>query len=130
MTGVIPWVRPLVLAAALLAISGAHAAPLDGRTFTGTITRQGESQGDPDDFIFKDGKFISSACAGFGFRPATYAFTDDGDRLQFRAVSEADGGVQMQWQGTIVGDRLEATAHWIRPGQPVMEFRGDATLRH
>ncbi len=126
--------RRSLLAGFLTLSSLASAAPVetavDGKTFTGTLVKQGESQGDPDDFVFKDGKFISTACAGFGFKPAAYAITQDGDHLRFSAQNETDAGVRMIWQGTIDGDRLVATSQWVRPNEPVVEFHASASLKH
>ena len=119
------------LAAPLLASAAAPAKPaVDGKTFTGTLVKQGENQGDPDDFVFKDGQFISTACAGFGFKPASYSLTQDGARTQFSAENKTDGGVRMVWKGTIEGDHLQATAQWMRPQQPVVEFHANANLKH
>jgi len=118
----------LVLTVPALALAGATPA-IDGKTYTGTLTKQGETQGDPDDFVFKDGKFVSTACAGFGFKPAAYTTQQDGKRLQFTATSETDNGVRMQWQGTIVDEHLEATAHWMRPDQPTVEFHAKASAK-
>ena len=103
--------------------------PIDGKTYTGTITGKVRS-GDPDDFVFKDGTFISTACAGFGFKPAAYAVTQSGKNLQFTALNETDSGVKMQWKGTIDGDRLEATADWLRPDQPLVQFHAKASIKH
>lgn len=119
------------LAAPLLASAAAPANPaVDGKTFTGTLVKQGESQGDPDDFVFKNGQFISTACASFGFKPASYSVTQDGARTQFSAENKTDGGVRMIWKGTIEGDHLQATAQWMRPQQPVVEFHANANLKH
>jgi len=118
-----------LLAMPLLA-AAAEDKPIDGKTYTGTITKHGETQGDPDDFVFKDGTFISTACAGFGFKPAVYTTKQDGKRLQFDAINETDNGVHMRWKGFIQGDRLEATADWLRPEQPVVQFHAQAALKH
>src|SRR5438309_11925274 len=82
-------------------------AALDGKTYTGTLLKQGERQGDPDDFVFHDGQFVSTACAGFGFKPATYSLSDIGGKVQFSAQSEAANGVRMVWKGQVDGDHLE-----------------------
>jgi hypothetical protein len=120
-----------LLTAPLLASAAAPANPaIDGKTFTGTLVKQGEAQGDPDDFVFKDGQFISTACAGFGFKPASYSITRDGARMQFSAENKTDAGVRMLWKGTIEGDHLQATAQWMRPQQPVVEFHANASLKH
>jgi hypothetical protein len=119
------------LAAPLLAPAAAPTHPaIDGKTFTGTLVKQGENQGDPDDFVFKDGQFISTACASFGFKPASYSVTQDGAHTQFSAENKTDAGVRMIWKGTIEGDHLQATAQWMRPQQPVVEFHANANLKH
>lgn len=123
----------LIIASLLVApvfALAADASNIDGKTYTGTLTKHGESQGDPDDFVFKDGKFISTACAGFGFKPANYTATQDGKQIQFTALSETDNGVRMQWKGSIEGDKLQATAQWMRPNQQPVEFRAKAALKH
>ena len=120
-----------VIATPLLASAESPAAqPVDGKTYTGTITKGGETQGDPDDFVFKDGTFISTACAGFGFKPAAYTTKQDGKRLLFDATNETDNGVHMHWKGSIQGDHLEATADWLRPDQPIVQFHAQAGLKH
>ena len=119
-----------LLAAPMLAIADGNTTSIDGKTYTGTLVKQGESQGDPDDFVFKDGKFISTACAGFGFKPAAYSVTQDGKNVLFSAQNETDAGVRMVWKGAIDGDHLVATSQWIRPNQPVVEFHASANLKH
>lgn len=119
-----------LLATPLLALAANDTQPIDGKTYTGTLVKQGEAQGDPDDFVFKDGKFISSACAGFGFKPAAYSVKQVGKHLQFNAENKTEAGVRMIWQGTIDGDHLVATSQWLRPNQPVVEFHASASLKH
>ena len=120
-----------ILASSSLALAAGPSAPaVDGKTYTGTLVKQGENQGDPDDFVFKDGQFISTACASFGFKPASYSVTRDGARMQFSAENKTDAGVRMIWKGTIEGDHLQATAQWMRPQQPVVEFHANANLKH
>jgi len=120
-----------VLCAPLLAAAESpEGKPIDGKTYTGTITKSDETQGDPDDFVFKEGTFISTACQGFGFKPATYTTKQDGKRLQFDAVNETDNGVHKHWKGFIQGEHLEATADWLRPGQPTVQFHAQAALKH
>ena len=123
-------IAALFAAPLLASAESAETKPIDGKTFSGTITKSGETQGDPDDFVFKNGTFISTACAGFGFKPAVYTTKQDGKRLLFDAVNETDSGVHMHWQGSILGDRLEATADWQRPDQPVVQFHAKAGLKN
>jgi hypothetical protein len=119
---------PFLLAAPLALFAASPATPLDGKTFTGTLVKQGEHQGDPDDFVFKQGQFVSTACSGFGFKPTTYSVSQDASGLHFQALSETSAGVRMQWHGQIDGDHLQATAKWLRPGQPVIEFQANGKL--
>ena len=120
----------LLCAPLLASAESPEAKPIDGKTYTGTITKSDETQGDPDDFVFKDGTFISTACQGFGFKPAAYTTRQEGKRLLFDAINETDNGVHMHWKGAIQGDHLEATADWLRPDQPVVQFRAQASLKH
>jgi len=111
----------LSLAAALLVLSAAGAGaakmPLDGSTFVGTMTEAGKTKGDPDQLVFKDGKFRSSACDAYGFTetPYTAAVSDVGTRFEAVATSPKEG--TMAWKGTVKGNTIEGTADWVKKGQ-------------
>jgi len=94
----------------LLAIAGATpaaaAGDLDGKTYTGTIGKTGEA-GDPDDFIFTDGSFRSTACDQYGYTAAPYAVTEDSGKTTFSSTTMNSGGNTMAWKGTVTGNAIE-----------------------
>ena len=123
--------RPL--AAALLVLSaaaaGAEKMALDGTTFVGTTTEKGKTKGEPDQLVFKDGKFRSTACDAYGFTETSYtpAVSDVDTRFEAVATSPKEG--TMTWKGTVKGDRLEATADWVKKGQADMHYTFSGRLK-
>lgn len=123
----------LTLAAGLLILSagpaGAEKMPLDGATFVGTTTEKGKTKGDPDQLVFKDGKFRSTACDAYGFTeiPYTAAVSDVDTRFEATATSPKEG--TMKWKGTVKGNLLDATADWIKKGQADMHYTFKGMLR-
>jgi hypothetical protein len=122
------WVMMFLMAAWVLMFlwSGtpvmAQMSGLDGKIFAGEIVQKGKKSGDKDDLIFKDGKFVSTACQKFGFGEAPYTFAKGEGNTTFEAL--ADGGKEgtMKWKGAIKGDSLTATVVWSKPGKPDQEF--------
>ena len=108
----------LVIASAALA--GAEKMPLDGATFEGTMTEAGKSKADKDTFVFKDGKFRSTACDAYGFTetPYTAAVSDVDTRFEAVATSPKEG--TMKWKGTVKGNMIEGTADWVKKGPAEM----------
>ncbi|HXZ37335.1 MAG TPA: hypothetical protein VEL68_15035 [Thermodesulfobacteriota bacterium] len=100
----------------------AQMSGLDGKVFAGELGKKGEKTGDKDDLIFKDGKFVSTACEKYGFGAAPYLVATGEGNTTFEA--SADGGKDgtMKWKGAIKGDSLTATVVWSKPGQPEQEF--------
>ncbi len=109
------------LAAALLILSAAAPAaermPLDGATYVGTMTEKGKTKADPDQLVFKDGRFRSTVCDAYGFTETPYtAAVSDGD-TRFEAVATSPKEGTMTWKGTVKGDTVEGTAVWSKKGQ-------------
>lgn len=106
----------------------AEKATLDGKTFVGEIGKEGQEKGDKDTFIFKDGKFRSTACDAYGFSEAEYAAITEADKVEFDSttVSPTDG--TMQWHGTVKGDKLEGTVAWSKEGQEPIRHWFKATV--
>lgn len=113
-------------AAALLILSAASSRAekmaLDGATFVGTMTEEGKAKADPDQFMFKDGKFRSTACDAYGFSETVYTSTvgDGATRFEATATSPKEG--TMKWKGTVKGNRIEGSAVWIKKGQADMRY--------
>jgi hypothetical protein len=122
------WVmRFLVLSWALMFLwSGtpvlAQMSGLDGKIFAGEIGQKGEKAGDKDNLIFKDGKFVSTACEKYGFGTAPYTVATGQGNTTFEALADGGKGGTMKWKGAIKQDSLTATVVWSKPGKPDQEF--------
>ncbi len=122
------------VAAALLAIwaanvAGAASGPLDGKTFAGEMTKKGEAKGDQDTFVFKDGKFRSTACDAYGFTETAYTAAVSDIATTFEAVAMSPKEGTMKWKGTVKGDSVEGTAVWTKNGQADMHYTFKGTLK-
>lgn len=90
---------------------------LDGMQFKAGIVRAdnvGKVQPLEDELIFEDGKFISMICKRFNFTPAPYWIRSDGNRVHFLAELSSPTDGKMIWEGTLDGNKLDGTMHWIR----------------
>jgi hypothetical protein len=101
---------------ALLVASGtlAAAGSLDGKTFSVQMGKKGKSAGNPDDLIFADGTFRSTACDKYGFTAAAYEAKQDGDKTTFTATAKSAKQGTMVWTGTVQGDAVSGEASWNR----------------
>ena len=88
-------------------------APLDGLRFQGTTGEQGKGDHHPDTISFKDGQFRSLDCENWGFGPAPYRASKDGDVYHFIATLLSDDRGRLEWQGTVRGDTAEASFRWL-----------------
>lgn len=85
--------------------------PLDGKVFKGVIGKAGETQGDADELVFKDGTFTSSACEQLGFHAAAYqAKAADDGTISFTVTATNDADETMSWSGLVDHGKVEATA--------------------
>src|ERR1700693_1618327 len=111
----------LSLAAALLILSaapgGAEKMPLDGATFVGTMMEKGKTEGDPDELVFKDGKFRSTACDAYGFTETRYTAAVSDVNTRFEAVATSPKEGTMKWKGTVQGETIAGTVDWEKEGQ-------------
>jgi len=121
------------LAAALLILSAPPAAaekqPLDGATFAGTMTEKGKTKADPDQLVFKDGSFRSTACDVYGFAETPYRSTVGDGATRFEAMATSPKEGTMKWKGTVKGNRIEGTAVWIKNGQADMHYTFEGTRK-
>lgn len=118
---------------ALFAVAGflfAAAGMLDGKTFEGMGAEKGKeaTDKDKDTLIFADGKFRSTGCDQFGFTPAAYTATKNGDAIDFESTATSEKEGSIHWKGTVKGDAVEGTYVWTKPGQKEIEywFKGTA----
>ena len=112
----------VAFAAMLAAAPGyAQTGPLDGKSFQGVLIEKGKIRGDADTIVFKDGRFRSTACDQYGFSEAAYTVATEGNVTRFEAETESARHGRLQWTGYVRGDKLDATAIWVRPGKAPVE---------
>lgn len=117
----ISWFLIALFFVALIA-RAAGAGLLDGKTFDGTTGEKGKTESKPDSLIFADGKFHSTGCDQYGFKPADYEATKKGDSITFEAAAASDKEGTIHWTGSITGDQVDAHSVWHKTGQKDIEY--------
>ncbi len=120
---------PLAAACLLAGTAAAQTGPLDGKTFVGTTTEKGKTKGEKDSFVFRDGKFRSTACDSYGFTAAAYTFAVSDVSSTFEAVSASPREGTMKWKGTVKGDTIEGTSVWTKKGQADITYTFQGRLK-
>lgn len=87
---------------------------LDGQVFDGPTGAEGREANHMDHVVFEDGRFLSEGCARWGFGHADYRAWPEGAGIRFRAVTESPTHGTLAWDGTVRGDRIEATFVWTK----------------
>ena len=120
-----PFLRYALVTHPLLAVAtapaGAHTALLDGRTFDGVALKRGETSGDADTLIFRDGRFRSTACDQYDYGDGAYTSSMSGDTIYFAAETVSPKFGKLLWTGRVQGERLDATLTMIRDGKAAGE---------
>ena len=93
------------------------AGTLDGKTFSGQIGPQGQTDGKADDFIFQNGEFESTLCETFGYGKGAYTEAASGDAVEFTAETANQQGGTMRWKGLVKGEMIEGAAVSTENGQ-------------
>lgn len=86
---------------------------LDGLRFQGQTGEQGKGDHHEDVITFDNGRFRSLDCENWGFGPAPYTATKEGDAYHFSATLRSDDRGTLGWRGTIRGDSAEARFRWL-----------------
>ena len=123
----------MVLAAGIVGVASLAlaSAALDGKTFAGTIGKKGETTGNPDNFVFKDGTFESTLCEQFGYGTGLYTTSMTGDAVQFNSETTNPKGGTMAWTGTVAAGRIEGSVVTTESGtSSEMWFNGTATTKN
>lgn len=94
---------------------------LDGRSFHGVFLERGKTSGDADTIVFKDGRFRSTACDRYGYTDAPYKTVSTGDALRFEAETNSPKYGKLVWNGTIRGNKLDATVMMINGSKKPVE---------
>ena len=76
---------------------------------------------DADTLVFKGGRFRSSACDRYGYSDAPYKTVAAGDALRFEAETQSAKYGKLLWNGTIRGNKLDATVMMMRDGKAPIE---------
>lgn len=87
---------------------------VDGMVFIGHIGPKGGDANGEDEVVFQNGRFLSTSCSKYGFGSAPYSASQDGDRIVFKAVTHSPEHGTINWEGQIVGNRMEATYLWTK----------------
>lgn len=74
-------------------------------------SQQAGKQPFDDLVLFEEGMMTASACASYGFAPATYNVAEDG--LSFSTTMSTDGE-SIVWSGALSGDQFSGSVVWTK----------------
>lgn len=98
---------------------------LDGKSFAGELVEKGKTSGDGDEFVFEQGKFLSTACFKHGFGKADYVATEQDGVIEFTSETRNASKENMSWKGTVKGDQIKGTVlHQSGSKQTEYRFKG------
>lgn len=98
---------------------------LDGKSFAGELVEKGKTSGDGDEFVFEQGKFLSTACFNHGFGKADYVATEQDGVIEFTSETRNASKENMSWKGTVKGDQIKGTVlHQSGAKQTEYRFKG------
>jgi len=83
---------------------------LDGMEFVGETGEQGKGKDHPDTIFFEDGKFVSRHCVRF--IPGPYSVEKQDDTYKFSSTMVSPDRGALEWKGTIIGNKINATYRW------------------
>ena len=88
---------------------------LEGKVFVGHTGPLGSTAIDgEDEIVFKNGRFLSTACTNWGFDAPPYRATVRPDGIYFEALTRSPQHGQIQWRGVVTGNTLNATYLWTK----------------
>ncbi len=87
--------------------------PLDGRTFKIENFVYGKSEG-TELLTFKNGRAENDVCKQWGFTDATYTVAAN---CTFKYTLTSDKEGKMDWEGHVLGDKIEGKMVWVKAGQ-------------
>lgn len=87
---------------------------LDGLVYVGHVGPKGKGPNGEDEVVFQNGHFLSTSCSKYGFGSAPYKASRSGSVIHFSAITHSPKHGQIDWQGKIVGEQLEASYRWIK----------------
>jgi hypothetical protein len=87
---------------------------LEGKVFVGhTGPLDGPVNGE-DEVVFRNSRFLSTACDKWGFDSAVYKATVQPDGIHFTSVTKSPKHGQIFWKGVVSGDAINATYLWTK----------------
>ena len=98
------------------------AGTIDGKVFVGEFGKKGQGTEDRDTFVFKDGKFRSTACDAYGFKEGDYTARVSGAAISFEAKTTSPKEGEIQWAGAVKGEIIEGSFTWYKQGKPPREY--------
>lgn len=104
-------------------------AALDGKTFTGEVGDKGKA-GDPDKFIFTNGKFHSTACDQYGYTDAPYTAISKDGKTTFTSITKNKDGDTITWNGTVTKNSIDGAAVRVSKGNPPSDMWFKGTLKN
>ena len=106
---------PTTLATTLIASSPSETVGiLDGMVFIGHVGPKGKDANGEDEAVFENGRFLSSSCVKYGFGSAPYNAYRDGDSIIFTTVTQSPKHGQIEWNGKVIGNEVEASYRWTK----------------
>jgi hypothetical protein len=95
----------------------AQSGPLDGKVFVGDAGLKGKEADEKGDTItFAGGTFHSGSCDQWGYSPAAYKATVNGDAINFEVETQSEKDGRLVWKGTVRGGEMEGTFIHYRKG--------------
>ena len=107
----------------------ASASPLDGKSFVGQMGEKGSTKGDKDTFVFKEGRFRSTACDKYGFGDAPYTVKEEGGKMVVTAETTSKKQGTMTWTLTVAGEELTGLSLWKKGEKAPKEYWVKASLK-
>lgn len=92
----------------------AYSAVLDGKTYLGQSGKMGKDASEEEELRFQNGKLYSVGCAKYGFGESYYTTKVEGDSIHFKSTLESSNNGEIVWEGTVQGDKIEATYVWTK----------------
>lgn len=105
------------------------AATLDGMAFAGDAVDPGTGKHDSDEITFANGMLHSKGCDQYGFAPAAYTATREGEGTHFVSETSSPKEGRIAWSGTVTGDHLTGTMVWTKEGQQPISYAVTGTKK-
>ena len=87
---------------------------LEGKVFVGHTGPQAGLVNGEDEVVFRNSRFLSTACNKWGFDSAVYTATVQPDGIHFTSVTNSPKHGHIFWKGVVSGDAINATYLWTK----------------